>query len=646
LNLRHRRLLKLLAEARDYTPLSDLAQRLGCSERTLRNHVRELEGPLRDRYGLILDRRPGRGVALLGDRSQVGRLIRELGGGGDRPLEELDLRVLRFLLSRRVPVTVARLMEATGVGRGTISGALDRAEAWLAGHRIRLVRRPNVGLWIEGEEGALRLALSRLFWLSLGSHGFDDFLRGRVSMEDPIFHPGEMSFLEARVRRALEMAQVRLTGEAVLGLTVHLAVSIKRVRTGGALEICRDEGLEGRREMEAARLMARWVEEGLGVTMPPGEVEYLAMHVMSSRRLGCPGEKELARDAEAVARILLDHFARSLDRRLQEDPQLLADLSGHLSTSINRLRCGFPSSNPILGQIKRAFCYSFEVGLEGAARVQEDMGINLPEDEVGYVVLHVQAALERLRGMEEEVRAAVFCPQGVGILRLMEAKVSSAFPGVRVIGAGSLEDLKVVLEDRVRLVISTVPLPAYLDCQHIVVTPLLRDEEMRSVEDLLLCKVSSSPGRPAGGYPILRSMLSSDLIFLGEDLGDRWDIICFLSARMAETGAVDEDYGGAALERERKSSTCIGGGVAIPHGSPRRVIRDSIALMRPRRPVLWGEEEVRMVFMMALRSSDPGLVRGLFGELARLSEDGQTLRRMMFAGTREEILDSMRGGLN
>ncbi len=643
--MRHRRLLKLLAEARDYTPLSDLAQRLGCSERTLRNHVRELEGPLRDRYGLILDRRPGRGVALLGDRSQVGRLIRELGGGGDRPLEELDLRALRFLLSRRGPVTVARLMEATGVGRGTISGALDRAEAWLAGHRIRLVRRPNVGLWIEGEEGALRLALSRLFWLSLGSHGFDDFLRGRVSMEGPIFHPGEMSFLEARVRRALEMAQVRLTGEAVLGLTVHLAVSIKRVRTGGAVELPPDEGLQGRREMEAARLMARWVEEGLGVSLPPGEVRHLAMHVLASRRVGSPGEDQPAREAEAVARILLDHFARSLDRRLQEDPQLLADLSRHLSTSINRLRCGFPSSNPILGQIKRAFCYSFEVGLEGAARVQEDMGINLPEDEVGYVVLHVQAALERLRGLMGEPRVAVFCPQGIGILRLMEAKVSSAFPGVRVTGAGSLEDLKVVLEDRVRLVISTVPLPAYLDCQHIVVTPLLRDEEMRSVEELLLRKVSS-PGRPPDGYPILRSMLSSDLIFLGEDLGDRWDIICFLSARMAERGVVDGSYRESAIERERKSSTCIGGGLAIPHGSSHRVIRDSIALMRPRRPVLWGEEEVRMVFMMGLGASDPSLARGLFGELARLSEDEQTLRRMMCAGTRREILDLMRGGLN
>lgn len=638
---RQRMALRLLAEAEDYLSVKEMAQRLGCSERTVRNDLNIISAFLEESYGLVLHRSPGRGLAIVGDELQRGCLLRDLLGQVRSP-GAMELAVLVELLNHPEDLTVGRLADKLGLSRSSVSAALRRAELWLSESGPSIMRRPNVGLKLCGDERAHRLAQSRLHKL-LGAFGDH---RHPLLAERWLIHPGELSFLEARMREVLSQFDLPLLDEAVQGLAVYLAVAIKRVRSGCPIKISASEAsmVNGTVELEAAGRVMSEVSKGLCVKMPGDEAAYLALHIRSSRTLGDVGARaDLPASQEAIrmSRALVEEFARLLDSRLASDARLISDLSIHLSSSINRMRCGFPLSNPILGQIKRTFFYSFEVGLEAAIKCATDFGIQLSEDEVGYVVLQVQAAMERLRGLDgKERRLVIFCPHGTGMLRLMEAKISSAFPGLKVVGVGSVKRLLEEVSDPMSAIISTVPPPVRLQCPHLVVTPLLKELEIRRVEGLIRRK--SQPDGHMCNYKCIGDLVREDLMLWNHPGGDRWGVIKAMAERLQVKGLVEPLYGETAERREGASSTCIGGGLAIPHGSPQFAVASSIAVARLSAPIDWGGEAVELVMMIAGPVGEVALMRRLFGELAALSEDDRTLRALKNAASPREFIGILR----
>jgi len=70
--------------------------------------------------------------------------------------------LLLTLLDECGPVVIADLARRFGVSPRSIRYDLDEIEAWLAGTPVRLRRRPRVGIWIEGNESALKLVREKL----------------------------------------------------------------------------------------------------------------------------------------------------------------------------------------------------------------------------------------------------------------------------------------------------------------------------------------------------------------------------------------------------------------------------------------------------------------------------------------------------
>ena len=63
------------------------------------------------------------------------------------------------------------------------------------------------------------------------------------------------------------------------------------------------------------------------------------------------------------------------------------------------------------------------------------------------------------------------------------------------------------------------------------------------------------------------SLLSPHGVRLGQSAVDRWDAVRQVGAVFEEIGATDAGYTGAMLRREETSSTYLGFGIAIPHGT-------------------------------------------------------------------------------
>ncbi|MGG4489449.1 PRD domain-containing protein [Metabacillus idriensis] len=67
-------------------------------------------------------------------------------------------------------------------------------------------------------------------------------------------------------------------------------------------------------------------------------------------------------------------------------------LTDHLSFAIERIQQGYQIQNKLLNEIKVLYKKEFEIGQWAIQKVQEKLGITLPEDEAGHIALHIHTA--------------------------------------------------------------------------------------------------------------------------------------------------------------------------------------------------------------------------------------------------------------
>jgi PTS system mannitol-specific IIA component len=112
-------------------------------------------------------------------------------------------------------------------------------------------------------------------------------------------------------------------------------------------------------------------------------------------------------------------------------------------------------------------------------------------------------------------------------------------------------------------------------------------------------------------------LLDPAAIRLHERAADREAAIRACGQVLVGTGAVEQAYVDAMLERERSISTYVGEGVAIPHGtlaSKGAVRRDALSFVRFPETVDWGGEPVTICIGIAAQGD------GHMGILAALAE--------------------------
>lgn len=97
-------------------------------------------------------------------------------------------------------------------------------------------------------------------------------------------------------------------------------------------------------------------------------------------------------------------------------------------------------------------------------------------------------------------------------------------------------------------------------------------------------------------------MFDKQLTFVNKTFKDKADAINFLIHEAVAAGKLNggEAYRKSVLQREEEFSTAVGYEVAIPHGSSDDVTESFVAVSTVKKPILWGEESIRMIFMIGV----------------------------------------------
>ena len=163
---RIRDILFILAESDVPITTNYLGEKLNLSSRTIIRQMDELEEYL-NKHNFKLIKKPGYGIEIEGGEEEKNRLkdlIDEEKVFRRYSPEERQLFILIELLKNKEAIKMYKFKSELNVTEGTISSDLDIIEEILKEQNIDLIRKPGLGIYIEGSESQLRKLILNLLY--------------------------------------------------------------------------------------------------------------------------------------------------------------------------------------------------------------------------------------------------------------------------------------------------------------------------------------------------------------------------------------------------------------------------------------------------------------------------------------------------
>ncbi|EJR48909.1 hypothetical protein IIM_04086 [Bacillus cereus VD107] len=622
----------LLSESNEYFLVQELADRIGCSEKTIRNDFKVIEEYLEMYSDALLIRKPGLGVYLeLKDYDKVNLFNRLYAVRQDMSYESDEERVLQIaysLLMNIKPVTIQELAMRYFVNRATIKKDLDKIEKWLEELGLELISKQRVGLTVDGSERNKRKALAKLSDLIHSQELMNRFIKKQFLYHEIEFVINELKALQKRY-------SIFFTDDTLENLLLHTLIMVRRMKLKQPISMTREDLGVVRETKEygwTLDFLTR-LEFVFTVHFTEEEVAYLAIHILGGKfRYRDEWERNKLNVSSPVLSQVVSHLIERMSNLNEidfgKDEFLLEGLQMHLYTTLNRLQYNLSVSNPMLHEIKRMYPYMFDMLIHELDDINKLLNLQIPEEEAAYITLHFQAAMERVCDKKVSKNVIIVCHMGIGMSQLLRTKIERKFRYVHVMDCIAKSDLEEYLmkNQKVELIISTIDLPQ-LNIPHCVVSPLLEQTEEKKLEDFMK-KIDELPTNENKDF-VLLNYTTPFLVFLQQEVEHRYELIERLARALYEKGYVEKEYIENAIARDRMSATTIGAGVAIPHGNPKFIKQSVIAVATLKEPLDWGAEKVSLIFMLAVKSDGKEITKQLFHELSFISEQPVFVQKLI-----------------
>ncbi len=675
LDPRCRAILTLLLQSDEPLTSAEIGLRLGTTARMVRYSLKDAKAWLSGRT-LVLTSKAGSGAMLEGapqaKQSALGELQRTPGGFLSLlPAERTWLLILTLLASEH-PIVLKQLERLLDVSRMTVLRDLRKAEAWLKSQSLELLRRPNFGFRVIGQEYYLRRALVSLAVTCAGQIELLDMCMG--NRQASAAEGGPATAYHSALRVFLDRVPLRLASRMVsslrseAGLTIaddsHVALSLYlallawRVQHGYIVESCPGsvEDLRQRREFSAAQSVAQALERRVGVSLAEPEVTCIAMVLLASEVVWAAEESpdriavkgDMAARAQGIADSVLAAAAAYLHPSLQVDAELRRSLQLHVGTVLDRLQFGVAVGRSASEGMRMRYPYVYDVAKRSARVFESEVGKALPEEEIGYIAMYLAAAMERLRPTEQpKAKVLVVCNAGVATAWLLVSRLCSEFPGAEVVRVMSALDLRNQGTAReVDLIVSTVPLQVP-GTTVVVVTPFLDAHDLSNLGEALRSRPAGrvqgvTKEAPLPDEPALTDLLTSETIRVRLSASG-WQQVVFSAGRLlVDTAAVEARYIEAMLEPILQHGPYMVGwpGIALLHGLPQQGVRRvCMALVTLDPPVPFGHARNDPVDVaVALGAVDGRIHLKALWQLVRLFDDPNAMHRLRSACDVQQVV--------
>jgi len=459
-----------------------LSQQIDVSERTILREVSSINVWLKQHRLRISDR--GGRLHIIGGQKDI-NTIREL---FDRvPLlwlltqEQRQVLITAQLLLSHEPIKSAYFSCQFNVVEGTVIFYLDKIESWLRTKNLKLIRRRGYGLEIIGSCWNKRNAFVELLYNYKSISELLAFLY--ENNNDYSLHAFfSVTFGEELVSNVKTILKTLYSESKMLknndvdyfSAFIHMLLAIERTRSGMPIElpgyIVTD--ILNSNEYSFIKDVERILKEN-EIKLPDNELAYLAIHLTGNSGIYKDDKvpKELGFDIDDTIREIIYLINKRLNAGIECDSQLMAGLKQHLSPALYRLTMGLDYS---------------------CRHVFSKYNLIIPDNEIGYVTMHIGAALERQQGIESRLQVLIICPNGISTAKILLGKLKRRFPEIDGIDVCSLREMEGKIHGNYDIILSTVEVSKKSDTDIIVISPFLPNRDIDRIRALIKSKTGEN----------------------------------------------------------------------------------------------------------------------------------------------------------
>lgn len=482
MNPRIKQIMLRLCQEKTYVTIAKIAKDLMVSTKTVLRELPEVEEQLKE-YGFGLDKKTGVGIGIQGGADAKQRIMQFLASSLEADVfsqKERKNVIISRLLQNQAPVKLYEFTSILKVTEGTISNDLDKLEPWFSEHQITLVRRPGLGVYIEATEQNIRKAIVHYIYENTNEEEllsllYDNLADTTINGDSVAIKSSKYLLnlvdtkiicnLEKAVRSVEQEMDYQLADSAYVGLIVHLALAIQRIKKNEKIEM--DQGfladLQEKQEYFVAEKIANNIADIFVIAVPKDEIGYITMHLLGARNQYNKNGKNmkiidnfhLVKLAKEMIKIAQVETGKNLSRH----KNLLIGLVNHLGPSISRLKMNMDIRNPLLSDMQAHYPALLAISRKCAAVLEAELHMPMPEAEIAYIAMHLGAAIEDSKQLAKtEYRVAIACPTGMGTSRLLASRIKKEYDDLKVMDLISAIhiDEAYLKKLQVELLISTV----------------------------------------------------------------------------------------------------------------------------------------------------------------------------------------------
>ena len=423
-------------------------------------------------------------------------------------------------------------------------------------------------------------------------------------------------------------------------IIIHAGVAIERIINHNYIKTVNSyEKLKNSKEYQISYEFFTLVSKHIKIEIVEEEISLFALLLMGKKSSEYRKDiikEELDKNIDELVELVINEIKEYFDIDFSKDLDLKVGLSMHLQSLLERQKNKVKITNIYLQEIKRKYPLVFEMAVRAGGVIQNLKSEYINENELAFLALHLGAAYERVN-INKRYRAIMIIPHNQMLSKMCIDKLNNRFNDrMDIITKYNFFEEKMILEEDPDIIITTVPLKHTLKIPTVNITLFVNLEDESKVFKAL--NELDKKRNHTEFVELIKGLMRQDLFYVKKNMKSSTEIIEYLCKELISKGLANESYKEDVLKRENISATSFVYGFAVPHSIEVSANESCISTMILNTPVKWGEYEVKLVILLAIRETDNHLLRVFFDWLSSIVTDSNKFSQLLEIDSHEKLI--------
>lgn len=651
LTTRQINLIKIMLNEDEFRPMKFYSGNLDISDRTLYSDIKAVNCFVKE-YQMTVEKKPGMGIKLTGDSEKRIELLHSLKFNDQNETDftpkERQLEILRLLLVDEKTLTYEKLSNYFYVSKTSIAKDIEEISSFLNTETVS-IESDKKGTRIAGTETQKQYSLKKYINLLLEEKNClseEDFFTKAPEIIKQIFPPQIVDIAFKTVKKIEDTVNVSVADYYLKSLIITLIVFIYRLSKGNHMPPERNFVFEEVRILETyliAKNVLEIVSEQLHLSSDESDVDYLNRQLIAhglkpelKNKMGAVKYKEVISEA-------IKEMSTIMHVDLTRDKRLFNGLVFHIVPMVYRLKMGIKVKNPLLHEIELQYPVTLSATWYVMSKMKKELGVTLIEDEVAFIMVHFQAAIER---NTQAKKILIVCPTGIGTSELIANKIKRILPSQDIIEVAPMRKVYENNIDNVDLIISSVQLDIK-EKPVIYISPLVSNTDIKTISNFYTnIFYSDNPvdnEMRKYNFKYIPEIMDEDLIFADCNYKTKEECLHRMIDAVEEKQATFDGFKDSIFDREKLGATALDTGIALPHALPETVRISKLVIMTLKNYIRWDNKNINVIILICIAKKDIKKVKNILSEIYKIVETKESINHLLIGKKGREIFELLGG---